>query len=266
VIVTGLNKLQNIQRSNKTSFGSVNGETRKVTTSLGDSFMAEGTTFLFRKANKQQIIGLPQILAEKFPNGCPIIVHACSVGHEAYSVAIALKEQLGEKANKFFPLKGLELHSGSVEQANSGFLPIDPLELETLSELKIPTEKYFEKTGDKRGKQNIYRVLDSLRKNITFSVGDFFADAKDSKLFEKPCAFLLHNQLYHHDTGGQNALPVKKLKTFFGDLFGSMKPKSLFFTDGRWDTNSHYPGLIESGFRPLSDRSGALFEVYEKPL
>lgn len=51
-----------------------------------------------------------------------ILNPACSDGSEAYSLIIMLKEQMQEKANKFFPIKAYDIDDEILRSANSGFI------------------------------------------------------------------------------------------------------------------------------------------------
>lgn len=284
------------------SFSGVLGGFRCVKTATGDVFV-QHTTCLFRIPEK--LLELPKLLPERFPKGCPIIVHAGSDGSEAYSAAIVLHEKLGKTATSFFPIKAVELDPESVKFAQSGLIVLRRREMDLVkihagcsgekyfSEVNIkPEEAYlYSKTpfhlrkyfpfikefkklereeihesgilgsrlkANSVDNEKLYEVSNTLKKTVKFSRGDFLIDAKNPELFEKPCVFMLHNQLYHMLD------KEKTVKTFFNDLFKSMKPGSLFLTEER--EIRPYPGLYESGFKPLiPNEKSWVSGIYHRP-
>lgn len=104
-----------------------------------------------------------------------IVTYACSTGKEGYSLALTLKTNLKENANKFFPIIGKDIDENSIQKAKRGRYKISNQEA-----LKI----------DKVGDNNLYRHLeiiddglekyafmkDSLKSIVHFAKADMCQD------------------------------------------------------------------------------------------
>ncbi|MBQ9149532.1 hypothetical protein IJX73_01240 [bacterium] len=119
--------------------------------------------------------GIGEKLKQEFPKGkVNVYDFACSDGSEAYSLIIALKEQLGdEEAQRFFPIHASDVDSQIIKMAKSGKIHANRNDIVKLTRLikDRNIEKYFD-----------YEIINSsdcvlypkecLSDNVTFQCED----------------------------------------------------------------------------------------------
>ena len=128
-------------------------------------------------------IAFPQLL-EKRPHDTPIRiwVPGCSTGQEAYSMAMALHEYLGEKANNYhIQIFGSDIDESAIENARSGIYP------ESIKEeiSKVRLKRYFHKVAGG------YQINKLLRDMCVFAVQNVTKDPPFSRIDLLSCRNLL---------------------------------------------------------------------------
>ena len=157
-----------------------------------------------------------------------VIQFAASTGAEAYSKIISLIEAYSrEKAQKFFPIKAVDIDSDIIDIAKSGLINFNQSEINDFVTKKSDIQKYFKPyeynlalaSDNCSVKQKTYSAKDILKNNVNFEVGDMFKMAKD--IDNTSCSIVLaRNSLSYF-----NAF----LKENFIEVIASkLKPKSLF--------------------------------------
>lgn len=131
--------------------------------------ICSNSTNFFRRDLNWDDIG--NVFDKQFPRGkVNIYDFACSDGSEAYSIIIALIEQLGEKkASRFFPIQASDIDPEIVKMAQSGKIIAteeDILSIEGMVK-KGDIKKYFSKTPVCGGKY-ILSPKEILTKNVIF--------------------------------------------------------------------------------------------------
>ncbi|MGM5482522.1 MAG: CheR family methyltransferase [Nanobdellota archaeon] len=108
----------------------------------------------------------PQFIKEKMEvNNYHISIWSagCSTGQEAYSIAIILREVLGDNIDKFnIKIKGTDIEEKTINSAREGLY-------DRLSFIEMPQElkeKYFTQEGD------FYRIKPELKSMVEFEIGD----------------------------------------------------------------------------------------------
>lgn len=125
--------------------------------------ICSNSTNFFRRDLDWKVIG--EIFNKQFPSGkVNIYDFACSDGSEAFSLIIALIEQLGEKkASRYFPIIATDIDPEIIKMANSGKIIATEEDM-----LKIPNaKKYFGITPLAGGKY-ILSPKEILTKNVIF--------------------------------------------------------------------------------------------------
>jgi two-component system CheB/CheR fusion protein len=148
--------------------------------------MLIGVTSFFRDPESFETLKLdilPRILENKEPGGqIRIWVPACSTGEEVYSLAIALLETLGDRAQEFrLQIFGTDVDESSVQQARRGTFPHN-IALDVSAER---LRRFFVK------KENGYQVSRSIRDMVVFSTQNITRDAPFSRLDLVTCRNLL---------------------------------------------------------------------------
>lgn len=112
-----------------------------------------------------------KIFSDQFPKGkVNIYDFACSDGSEAYSLIIALIEQLGEKkASRFFPIIATDIDSDIIAQANSGKIKAKESDLNAMHRIfkNFDEKKYFYVTR-LNSQELILTPKEILTKNVIF--------------------------------------------------------------------------------------------------
>lgn len=179
----------------------------------------------------------PQLIKNKTA-GEPIRVWvaACSTGEEAYSIAICLKEFMGdnpEKAQVF----ATDISEPAIAKARAGIYK--KAEVEVLSAHLL--QKFFIKTGDS------YQVTKEIREMCVFAVHNFLKDPPFGKIDLVSCRnVLIYMEPY---------LQKKALTTFHYAL----QPKGLLLL-GRSETSAGVPELFA-----IADKNNKLFSRKDAP-
>ena len=94
----------------------------------------------------------------------------CSDGEEAYSIAIMLREFLGNSVGKYnISIMGTDIDDNILEKAETGIYKSD--QLKKISKQRI--NKFFVKTGE-----DSYQVIDELRRQVKFKHHDLISGRK----------------------------------------------------------------------------------------
>lgn len=132
-----------------------------------------------------------------------VICQACSDGSEAYTMAIALIETLGEHgAQKFFPIKAKDIDVHNIQNAKTGLINLTGDDIEKFKKLNINFNKYFTTTDEKlkfrddrhEGEVKTYKVNPILKECVTFD-RDFLENDANSMDDESNTVFLCRNVL-----------------------------------------------------------------------
>jgi two-component system CheB/CheR fusion protein len=126
---------------------------------------------------------LPRILESKESGGqIRLWVPACSTGEEAYSLAIALAEVLGERAQEFrIQIFGTDVDESSIQYARRGLYPHNI----ALDVSPDRLQRFFIK------KESGYQITRRIRDGVVFSVQNVTRDAPFSRLDLVSCRNLL---------------------------------------------------------------------------
>lgn len=110
-----------------------------------------------------------------------IICHACSDGEEAYSLALKLISELGEKADKFFPILAKDIDSDNIQRAKDGIFRIMKCELDAMrSHSNFNLDKYFHIVY--HNDEYIYAsAKPAIKSKIIFEQSDIFNDVDTLK-------------------------------------------------------------------------------------
>jgi chemotaxis methyl-accepting protein methylase len=92
-------------------------------------------TKLFRSKG---LLGLAKFIVREFPNGIKIFNPACSYGHEPYSMALVMADQLGDmkQVAKKYPISASDRFKEIINFAKCGILWIDDKNLDTLTNFR----------------------------------------------------------------------------------------------------------------------------------
>lgn len=166
-------------------------------------------TYLFRD---RMIENLPKYLIEKFPEGVTIISHACSLGHEPYSLAAKFGELIGTGLTKErYPIKAYDIDSDIVQLANQRII-ILPEDVQQKSwKTSYPFQRAFQNPtlitncGEKSTARDFHRanlrvplysynVSNELSELVSFEQANIEEHFKSpSKDFSKPVVLLFRN-------------------------------------------------------------------------
>ncbi|HNW25934.1 MAG TPA: CheR family methyltransferase [Candidatus Gastranaerophilaceae bacterium] len=153
---------------------------------------------------------LPKYLELYYPDGAVIYDYACSVGHEPCSLVMSLFNYFPqEEAQKYLPIKAIDLREDIIETAKKHSIKIDKNEMLKLTNIfkNIDLEDYLTIEPNSRyaGYGKTFKLTEKLSDNINFQTGDIFADLKDNELSKKPCIVLFRNSWqYLSPDGAQN--------------------------------------------------------------
>lgn len=92
-------------------------------------------TKLFRSKG---LVGLAKFIVKEFPDGIPVFNLACSYGHEPYSMALVIADQLGsmKQVSERYPIFASDRAKEVIDAAQSGILWIDDKNLDTLKSFR----------------------------------------------------------------------------------------------------------------------------------
>ena len=139
----------------------------------------------------------PKIIKDRpADNAIRIWASGCSSGEEAYSLAIALLEFLGEKAvNTRIQLFGTDLSENAIEQARAGFYPESTVAAVSPERLR----RFFSRV------EGGYRISKAIREMCVFARHNIFADPPFSHMDLISC----RNVLIYMDSALQKqVMPV----------------------------------------------------------
>ncbi len=163
----------------------------------------------------------PQIVANKQPNeAIRIWVTACSTGQEAYSIAICLRQYLGDHIEKF-QIFATDISEPAIARARRGVY--SEIELAGVSEKQL--QEFFIKTSDG------YQLIKTIRDACVFATHNFVKDPPFGRMDFISC----RNVLIYMDP----YLQKKALITFHYAL----NPKG-FLLLGKSETSSGVPDLF----------------------
>ncbi len=173
---TGRTIVKNNNRTYETDLGYL---------SAGDVIFSNYTSF-FRGYDCSlffnQWNSLMNLFYEKFKDAKKVNFYdfGCSDGSEACSIAIALKETLGDRSEKFFPIKAFDGDEYIVEQAKSGIIDADKRDISNITNFTFgKLEKYFnvnKKDDNFEDYPYTLKSKDILSDNIQFAKGDFLSE------------------------------------------------------------------------------------------
>ena len=149
-------------------FNSLIGESPSFKKEDNVKMVVSNSTNFFRKDISWNNLG--KIFRKQFPKGnVKIYDFACSDGSEAYSIIIALMEQLGQKeAKRFLPIIASDVDEEIIRMANSGKIGVRADELPKIEDMikKGGIEKYF--IVHKTGSGYVLSPKEILSKNVVF--------------------------------------------------------------------------------------------------
>jgi len=243
-----INSLNNYQYNNNPSFGLY---IRTVKDTEANRVKNANFTLFFRddlKWNK-----FIEYIDEKYKDTDKVNIYnyASSIGSEAYTMAMLLLENNGEKADKYFPIIAKDCDSHVIDIAQSGLISIHPEE-----EINInnTTDKKFEKyftidrnvrfSYDKDKETELNAKVNNILKNkVRFECADITQDYKSIKK-DNSIVMCRNFWPYLEDNDTRRRL-VKNLYNQLGN--------SSLLVIGAYD-NKYFPineELIDAGFKQV---------------
>lgn len=112
-----------------------------------------------------------------------IINHACSNGHEPYSLAIKLIQNLGEEAEKFFPIQAKDFDSYNIENAKRGQIGINFNDIYQInSGTKNNITQFFQYDKPYNSINDLTLVpKDNIRNKVIFTQSDILKDLEQKQ-------------------------------------------------------------------------------------
>jgi two-component system CheB/CheR fusion protein len=231
-----------------------------------------GVTGFFRdpdafRALEAQVI--PRLLAEK-PSGATIRVWVpgCSTGEEAYSIAIALQEQIAVlQRNSRFQIFATDIDGRSIEHARAGIYPASIAS-------DISAERLARFFSQERAGGD-YRVSKGIRDLLVFSEQDLIRDPPFSKLDLISCRNLMIYlgselqerlvPLFHYAMrpGGFLFLGTSETVGEFGDLFETLDARAKIYCRKPDNERLARPAIGRFVMRPAQE--GVLPRSAKKP-
>ena len=220
---------------------------------------------------------LTETIKTQFPQRTDIYCYGGSDGSEAYSLAMKLIDKFGEeKAEKFFPIKSIDLEQKNIDMANSGLIGIQekgihidtPTFMNNIKNKKFSDYFKLDRTQKRvkhfmDGRFNLirfYKVAKELREKVEFKQGDILKDT--GKEFEKPCVVMFRNAWY--------LLGKSNIEKLANNLSSNLKKGSLVIIGSTDNTlfrdklSSQIDKLlINKGFKPLEISSSSDY-IFEK--
>ena len=173
--------------------------------------MYKTTTYFFRRDLDWN--GFVKLLDEKYKNASKVNVYneACSCGHEPVSLAIKLKEYLGNLSKKFFPIKAGDLNSENIINAKKGVFGITNIELYHLNEETHGNYRNYLNFAPVNNPQDDIAFIPSvnIRNNIEFKQGDIFENIKE--IPSSNTVLLCRNFWKYLPDNGNNAEKLAKM-------------------------------------------------------
>ncbi len=181
---------------------------------------------------------LPEIAVRKSETGSNLLRFwsaGCSYGEEPYSIAICVKEALGDKW--IVSIYGTDIDENCLKLAREGVYSAN--QLKNLSRKLI--DRYFESIGD-----GMYRVRSSIKSCVKFKKHDLTTEKPVSKYFD--AVFCRNVMIYFTD-----AQKRKVLNDFYESLL-----KGGYLIIGKSETMPHG---FETMFAPVDLRERVYFKI-----
>ena len=145
-------------------------------------FLYRNTTSFFR----EDLIWdkFVELIKEKYKNTdkVNIMCYACSDGSEPMSLAMLLRENFGEEAEKFFPIIAKDIDSTVIYTAKGDYVNMDYADFETINKYTGGNfEKYFKRPLGGIGIEYDYliRMNPLFKKMINYSIADITKDVSN---------------------------------------------------------------------------------------
>ena len=225
-------------------------------TSVGGSISDAAGKFMYRIDTSFFRFDMPwgvfaKFIAERF-NKAPkvnVIDHACSIGYEPYSIAMALKTTVGAQAKKFFPIKARDIDANNIRLAKEGFFKVDDYEkmgVDFYTKHRFPE---FFKIDPTNVFTKIYRPTEQIKSTVEFKQSNILNDLR--KIAKKNTVLLCRNFWPY--------LEAKDAANLAEKLATKMRKNSLLVI-GEYDKSFRINKMLESfGFKE-TDIEG-VFEV-----
>lgn len=239
---------------------------------------------------------LVKLLPERFPQGCPIYVHACSTGAEPDTLAAKMAMEMGTHKAAKYPIRASDVVERVVRIARKNLTTENDLE-DLCEKLGEGARQYFEPVGlealmqglsTRRQKElanfinrgfhcyshgeQLFQLKPELARNIVYrrqDVRDAFYQKNSGSSYDKPCVVMARNTWYH--------LPKPSRRALINRMWNRLAPGSLVVLgtcEYQRDDSCEVPLVMqERGFKPLSpydpkidyDEQGPGVMVFEKP-
>lgn len=217
---------------------------RRIVCDESGKMLYKTTSYMFRPdLNWDSFV---KLLQEKYANTkqVNIINHACSNGAEPFSLVIKLISILGEKAQKFFPIKAKDIDEENIRRARNGYIGIHNDDMYNMNEqMQGNIGKFLNYVpsramNDDLGVQPIMQV----RENIEFKRSDIFNDIDE--LPESNTVLLCRNFWPYLDTTKQELLAQKLAQKL---------DKTSLVAVGNFDSECNIDKLLtKNGFIPTN--------------
>ncbi len=196
------------------------------------------TTYFFREDLNWD--GFVKLLDNKYKDTLKVNVYndACSGGHEPVSLAIKLKQRMGKRADKFFPIHASDYNPTNIKNAKAGIMGIKNEELYRINE---ETNNRYRDYFSFAPRTNFCDDLalspkGDLSKNIEYKQGDIFKNIE--QMPSSNTVLLCRNFWRYLPEDGNNA---EKLAQKLGEKLDS----SSLVVIGEHDGECNTKGLLE---------------------
>ena len=219
-----------------TSFAPVRFINSRIPNQILESTSSYGSsiheTKLFRS---KSIIGLARFIVQEFPKGVPIFNMSCSYGHEPYSIALILADQLGglDKVAERYPIFASDRSREVIDFANHGVLWVDDKNQDTLDQFKA-SEHIINPI---RVDDNIteFQVSDELFNVVRFRVNNLIDEVRNIDS-QAPVVIVARNVWYYLDADSmKNSILALTDKLAVGSIV------SMSNGDSQWSYYGRYP-------------------------
>ncbi len=178
--------------SSKYNTPAFHGNRRSVFDKKG-ALMYKTTTYFFREdLNWDRFVSL---IRDKYREAekVNIINQACSNGQESYSLVVKLIQKLGEKAEKYFPIKAGDIDYDNIESAKRGHLGIklpDIYKINNCTNNRLTDFFSFDKA--KNPENDLVLIpKNNIKDKVEFACSDIFQDVE--RLPEENTVLLCRN-------------------------------------------------------------------------
>lgn len=193
----------------------------------------------------------------KFKSSVNVVNHACSAGHEPYTLLLSFIKFLGKESNKFLPINARDIDKEAIENANSGILQFSWSEYkDACNNFKdVFTNNFMVNEIGTKTKylDNQYNVTcnTDLKKLINFNQSNIFDD-KDT--INKDNTVLLFRNAWPY-------LGFEKICTLAKFLVDNMQQNSVLVI-GRYDLRYNIDRILKAyGFTQLSEDNSYIYEL-----